>query len=238
MFVENEGVKDVVIDDLEALLNDDDNQASPLENDENKPQPTDDVSQTKAFAKRLKESTEKVRLEERESIAKSLGFNSYEELQKSSERKTYEDRGLDPDEISPIVDEIVNKRINEDPRMKELERFKQKQVEEFGQRELAEITKLTDGEITKLEQLPSDVLDLWKTKGSLKAAYLELKGEELLNKVKSKQSKGSTSHMNNLSGNASTEKSERLLTDEEKRIWKFFNPHLTDEELNKKTVKK
>ena len=101
---------------------------------------------------------------------------------------------------------------------------------------MAEITKLTGGEITELSQLSKDVIDLWKVKGSLKSAYLELHGEELVMKARSGQSKGSTSHMNNTSGSSAPQGNKRLLTANEKKLWKLFNPKMTDEELNKMTV--
>lgn len=225
------------IDELEALFKDDTQQDTPPVDDGTMSNPPD-VSQTKAFAKRLAEEKAKFVNEERENIAKSLGFNSYVELQKSRERKVYEDKGLDPDEISPIVEELVKKRLDDDPRMKELAQFKAKQVEEFGKQELAEITKLTGGEVTSFEQIPQDVMNLWKTKGSLKAAYLELKGEELILKARSAQSKGSTSHLANPSGRSVPDNGKRPLTEHEKQIWRLFNPNLTEEELNKKMVSK
>lgn len=235
MFEEFNGVNDDVSKELEALFDMDEQQeTSPTATDDTKPDSS--VDQTKAFARRLKESTDKARNEERENIAKSLGFNSFEELQKSRDRKIYEEKGLDPDEISPIVDELVQKRINEDPRMKELEAFKKRQLEEFAKNEVAELSKLTDGEIAKLEDVPKDVLDLWKTKGSLKKAYIELKGEELIMKQKNKSNKSTVAHMNGLNGGAGSVVSQRHLTDDEKRIWKMFNPDMSDEEINKKLV--
>ena len=235
------GVDDESLKELEALFSDDVQQEnSPTATDDTEPGKVESkpVDQTKAFAKRLAEEKAKAVNEERESIAKSLGYNSFDELQKSRERKTFEDKGLDPDEVSPIVEELVNQRINNDPRMKELEAYRAKQVEEFGKRELADITKLTGGEITKLEQLPKEVIDLWKTKGSLKAAYLELKGEELILKARNEQNKGSTSHLSSAAGTAGADGKTRPLTQEEKKLWKFFNPNMTDEELNKKLVSK
>lgn len=232
------------LDELEKLFEDDEQQESPLADDgttsepSNEPTQTEDVSTTKAFAKRLAQEKAKIASEEREAIAKSLGYNSYEELQKSRERKVYEDKGLDPDEVSPIVDQLVKERLDNDPRMKELEALKAKQVKEFAKQELAEITKLTGGEITKIEQIPREVIELWKTKGSLKAAYLELKGEELIMRERSKQSKGSTDHLANATSSGSGENGKRHLTPDEKRVWKLFNPSLTDEELNKKLVNK
>lgn len=194
------------------------------------------IDQTKAFAHRLKESTDKARREERESIAKELGFESYEALQKSKEKKIYEDNGLDQDSVSPVIDQLVKARIDSDPRMAELEELRKEKVKEFGKRELAEITTLTNGEITALEQLPREVIDLWKKNGSLKSAYLQLEGEKLISKMRSEQSKGSTAHLANPSG-ASAKSDVRPLTADEKRVWRTFNPGITEEELNKKTVK-
>lgn len=196
-----------------------------------------EVDKTKAFAKRLKESTDKARQEERDAIAKSLGYESYEDLQKKREKKIIEEKGLDPEQASEAIDEIVKKRLDDDPRMKELEELKKQRVKEFGEKELAEISKLTNGEITKFSQLSKEVIDLWTKKGSLKAAYMELEGEKLINKIRGEQSKGSTSHLANPSG-TSGEQTKRSLTDQEKAIWKRFNPHMTEEELNKITVDK
>ena len=121
MFV-TDGAIDDELKELEDLFNSDEQQEDTppaKDNDENLPKDeSTNVDKTKAFAKRLKESTDKARVEEREAIAKSLGYNSFEELQKSRERQVYEDKGLDPDEVSHIVEQIVKSRIDNDPRMK------------------------------------------------------------------------------------------------------------------------
>ena len=196
-----------------------------------------EVDKTKAFAKRLKESTDKARQEERDAIAKSLGYESYEDLQKNREKKIIEEKGLDPEQASEAINEIVKKRLDDDPRMKELDELKKQRVKEFGEKELAEISKLTNGEITKFSQLSKEVIDLWTKKGSLKSAYMELEGEKLINKIRGEQSKGSTSHLANPSGTGG-EQTKRSLTDQEKAIWKRFNPRMTEEELSKITVDK
>ena len=248
MDLEN-GANGFTIEELEALMSDS-NQATPPEPDANNPQaedgnngsnttnPANSVDQTKAFAHRLKESTEKARNEERENIAKSLGYDSYEVMMKEREQSLLQEGGLDPEKVSPIVDKLVKARLDNDPRMKELDEFKKKQIAEFAKNEIAEISKLTDGEITDVKQLPKEVLDLWAKKGSLKSAYLELEGEKLITKMKSEQSKGTMTHMQQVSGGTdpSGSKHERPLTDDEKKYWKFFNPNISDEELNKKRV--
>ena len=242
------GANELTIEELDQLFNSEQEQTTPSAEDNTEgqnnttentsEQPKDEnksIDTTQAFAKRLKESTDKARREERDAIAKSLGYESYADLEKQRENKFLEDKGFDPEQLSPVVDEIVKKRMDNDPRMKELEELRKKQVEEFGKRELAEITKLTDGEITSLAQLPKEVIDLWKQKGSLKSAYMELEGEKLITKIRSEQSKGTTHHLQNPSGKTS-QPNKRPLTDREKSVWKQFHPYMTDEELNKMTV--
>lgn len=234
-------------EDLEKLFADEnDPETSPEKNNEQNSsekgqtdkdsKDSDNIDQTKAFAKRLKESTTKARTEERESIAKSLGYDSYDAMMKERQRKELEEKGLDPDEAAPIIDKLVKERLDSDPRMQELAELRKQQVQEFGKKELAEITKLTNGEITRFEQLPKDVIELWKQKGSLKAAYLQLHGEELIFKARSEQSKGSTGHLAQADGGTKIETGKRLLTAAEKNMYKFFNPTMTDEELNKLTT--
>lgn len=196
----------------------------------------DNVTTTQAFARRLKEKTEEAIGTERERIAKSLGYGSYEEMVTAQEDRKLRDKGFDPETAKPVIDELVEARLKNDPRLQELEAYKAKQVEEYGKRELEELTKLTGGKITSLEQVPQDVITLWKTTGSLKAAYMQLHGEALIAEVRAQQLKGSTDHLRSPAGSPSTPTNTRPLTDEEKRVWRTFNPHITDEELAKKTM--
>lgn len=249
----NYGANEFTFEELEELFREDDTQQDtpPATNTTEQTSQTDTttdvtdtsadntstVDTTKAFAKRLKESTDKARREERENIAKSLGYQSYEEMQRKREEQLMNDKGLNPEDVQPIVDQIVKERIASDPRMQELETLRAQRVQEFGKRELADITRLTGGEITSLAQLPREVIELWKKKGSLKSAFLELEGEKLVTKIRSEQSKGSTGHMNVPSGSSSSSPAERPLTAQEKQMYKYFNPTMTDEVLNKMTVK-
>lgn len=238
------GVNEFTVEELEELFRDDiQSETPPTEPKKTEPQnetetettekPAGEVDKTKAFAKRLKESTEKVRNEERETIAKSLGYASYEELQKSREKQILEDNGLDPTQASEAIDKLVKQRIEEDPRIKELDELRKQRVKEFGEKELAEISKLTNGEITQFSQLSKEVIDLWTKKGSLKSAFLELEGEKLITKIRSEQSKGTTSHLQSPSGPNPAGGNKRLLNEQEKKVWRQFNPRMTDEELNK-----
>ena len=124
------GANEFTIDELERFLNGDED-ATPASNNEGAQQSGatepaagkepeadkgSDVTQTQAFANRLKEATTKARNEERDNIAKELGYESYADMQKKHEADMLESKGLDPKEVSPIVDELVNKRIAEEDR--------------------------------------------------------------------------------------------------------------------------
>lgn len=231
------------LEELEALFKDD-QQTTPPANDQQQPQgtpPTESndsqsVDQTKSFAHRLKQETEKIRKQERDAIAAELGYQSYEEMQKAKEKKLLEDKGLNPEDVAPVVDELVQKRLNEDPRMKELEMFKQKQVEEFAKKELSELSALTGTTYTSLDQLPKDVVEDWKKTGSLKRSYISLHGEELIVNARKSVAKGETSHLQEPGGTPPPVVNKRPLTADEKKVWKLFNPDMSDEELNKKTI--
>lgn len=251
MFEQEDGAKEITIKDIENFLNSDGAVTPAAEtNEEGSPatQPDDGkepeiakVTETQAFAHRLKEETAKVRNEERDNIARSLGYENYADMQKKRETELLKEKGLDPEEVSPVVEEIVNKRLAEDPRLKELETIRQRQVAEWAKKELTELKELTGGRVSKLEDVPKDVIELWKTKGSLKAAYLELQGEALIREARAsaagEQSKGSTGHLKSPIGITApiVDGNKRPLTQQEKEIYRLFNPEVTDEQLSKMT---
>ena len=243
------GANKITIEELENFLSGEgavspaanENEGSPAtqpnEGDDSNTEPK--VTETQAFAHRLKEATSKARNEERESIAKSLGYESYEDMQKKREAQMLEDKGLDPDDVAPVVEQIVQKRLAEDPRLKELAHYRDAQVNEWAKKELAELGELTDGKISKLEDVPQDVIEAWKTKGSLKAAYLELHGEKLIREIRtgiaSGQNRSTTSHMSSPQGTPAPpgNSNRRPFTAKEREVYKLFNPSVTDEQLSK-----
>lgn len=197
------------------------------------------VTETQAFAHRLKEATNKARNEERESIAKSLGYESYADMQQKREAQLLEEKGLNPEDVSPVVEQIVQQRLAEDPRLKELDSYRQERVNAWAKKELAELSELTQGKVSKLEDVPKDVIELWKTKGSLKGAYLELHGETLIREMQmgiaSGQNRSTTSHMTSPQGAPAPadNSNKRPFTPKEREVYKLFNPDVTDEQLSK-----
>lgn len=245
MLIEN-GANEFTLEDIEAFLNEE-RTATPAVIEEKTPpatQPTEpnkeeSIEKTQAFANRLKDATTKARNEERENIAKELGHASFKEMQEANMAKLLKDKGLDPDEVAPMIEELLQKRLAEDPRLKELEEFRQKKIEEWAVKELVELKNLTKGKISKMEDVPKNVIELWKKKGSLKAAFLELEGEKLIREIQtsiaSEQSKSSTNHLNSPQGLPPVDLNadKRPLTQKEKDIYKLFNPSATEDKLNK-----
>lgn len=231
------GANDITLEDLDKLFESDDAQATPPVDDKTADPATqqEPLEKTAAFSKRLSESVSKKVSEEREAIAKTMGFDSYEAMIKSKESKIIADKGYDPTELEPLIEQLLKQRLASDPRLKELESYKQKQAEEFAKKELAEITKLTDGEITTLEQLPQSVKDVWSKNGNLKAAYLQVEGEKLLQKAKAQAVKGGTDHLKSTKSATPGPLTTRPFTAEERATYKYFNPQITDAELDKKT---
>lgn len=233
------------IDEIEkeiAGLFDDGQDSSPEKQEQKPAENTQDTkkseeekrSDAKAFSIRLNE--------ERDKIAKEAGFESYDDMRKQREKKKLEDEGLDPDVASPVLEDLVKQRIEQDPRIKEYEELKKREQErefkEWCEKEVKQLNSLTDGKIKSLSDVPQDVVKLSEKTGSLKSAYLQLHGEELISQIRLKQSsqesKGTTNHLAQIKDGVSASGKTRPLTPEERRAYKMINKNITEEELDKK----
>ena len=223
-------------EELESIFRDEEEPQSPAEGNGDSAQEPQ-VDQTKAFAQRLKERTDKAVAEERERMAKEFGYDTYAAFVEDKEKRTIEHHGFKPEDVSPMIDELVKQRLEQDPRMKELEDYRSQRAKEFAQQELKQLQELTGGTITSMDQIPKDVIEDWKQSGSLKSSYLKLHGEELLAQARAGSGKGTTSHLASAPSAPPQPQAERVLTAEERRVWKLFHPDITDEELDKKRVK-
>lgn len=222
--------------ELEAIFSEME-QETPTASSNGQSQEDNSVENTKAFAQRLKERTDKAVAEERDNIAKEFGYQSWADYQAKKDNKLLEEKGLDPAEVSPVVEEIVKRRMDSDPRLKELEAYRAQNARSFAEKELKQLSELTGETYTSLDQIPKDVIEDWKQSGSLKSSYMKLHGEEALRKMRSRVSGNDTQHLQSANGVPVQPSGERPLTDEEKQTYRFFNPKVTDEELNKMTRK-
>jgi hypothetical protein len=137
------------------------------------------------------------------------------------------------------VEQLVQKRLAEDPRLQELDARRQAKMNDWAKKELVELNELTGGKISKLDDVPKNVIELWKTKGSLKAAYIELYGEQRIREMQlsiaSEQNRSTTGHLQSPQGTPASNNNgnRRPLTAKEKQVYKLFNPGVTDEQLSK-----
>lgn len=196
--------------------------------------PSEQEEMTKGVSRRINEVRKKTETETEERIAKELGYENYSALLKSKEKEILEEAGVD-EEMTAIVDKLVEERLKRDPRLKKLEELENLEKTKFVESQLNAINQFSDIKYNSVEELPKDVLSIWETTGDLKKAYLAVKGEELLLKNKSSNLNGSTNHLATPSSTVNSSKT-RLLTEEEKDIYRsvlgdFYN----EEEISKKT---
>lgn len=193
---------------------------------------------TKAMSDRINEvkrkEREKAKAEAREEMARDFGFASYEEYRKSKEKSLIKDAGLDEEQVEDVVKKLVEQRLADDPRLKELEAIKARDKANFVNTQLKEINKLIGSNFTSIDQLPPETLAMWEKTGDLKAAYLATQGETIITKGLARTRDGSLSHLAQ-GGNGAGAKV-RALNDEEKAIWRSIIPDITEEELAKKTT--
>lgn len=230
--------------DTDLELNVDDLFKDPVEDQEtNQTNTTDDKTveeqekqeMTKGVSKRINEVRHKTEIETEDRIAKQLGYDSYDALLKSKEKEMLQEAGVDNDEVSAMVEKLVEERLKRDPRLKKLEEIESLEKTKFVEAQLNAINQFSDNKYTSVDELPKEVLSIWEKTGDLKQAYLAVKGEELLLKNKSSSLNGSTNHLAN-PGSVGGSSKTRLLTAEEKEIYRsvlgdFYN----EEEISKKT---
>lgn len=216
--------------DIDELFKDPEDIESPTETESD----NSNIDMTKAVSDRINNVRKKTESETQDKIAKELGFDSYEDLQKANEQKLLRDAGLDEEEITEVVNKLVEQRISNDPRFKKIEELEAREKSNFVAAQLKEINNVAGTNYTSVDQLPKETLEVWQKIGNLSQAYYATQGAQLFNKSQSTKRNGSLSHMAD-SSNGSVSNNRRPLTEEEKAIYRMVNPDITEEELSKKT---
>ena len=201
MFIEDE---DEIIDEQAANVEETSTEDTPVE----EPQPTspvDTIDQTKAFAKRLKEATEKAIQEERLNIAKQFGHNSWQDYVDAQTNNKLLDRGLDPDSVRPVLKDL----IKEDPEYQEAMRYKAEkealEQELFATNSLKELNDTFGTTFTSVDELDPETVKLWNQGTPLKKAFAannwELIRDNAVKKASSTQDNGK-SHLKQVTGSS------------------------------------
>lgn len=208
--------------DLDDLFKDDQEASPPLAKEK-------ELELTAAMSKRINEVRAKTEAEVRDKIAKELGFETYDAMQKAKHKKEIADAGYDPDDLEKVIEPLLEKRLASDPRMLKLQQIEEQEKKTYISNQLAEIEKVTGLKLTEADLSPETV-ELWQKGVELSKAYIATNSAKIL----AANTKGSTAHLSSGTGTGGTKL--RGLTQAEKDLYRAINPYATEEELNKKTL--
>ena len=164
MFIEDEDIEMAAnADDLETEVVAKEQSTPPVE--------TETVDQTKAFAKRLREETEKVRQNERENIAKSFGYNSWQEYADAQTNNKLLNEGLDPETVRPVIQDL----IKNDPDYIEAMKFKAEkeelEKELFATNSIRELNAKFGTNFKSINDLDQETINDWNKGTPLEKAF-------------------------------------------------------------------
>lgn len=174
-------------------------------------QPTSPVEDNgaKAYSERLKKDREKIRNEERENLAKSFGYNTWNEYLDATTNNKLLDNGLDPDSVRPVLKDL----IKNDPEYVEAMKYKAEKEELelklFANNSLQELNNTFGTNYKSIDDLDPDTIDMWNKGTSLTKAYAAnnwVKIQESAIKKATKNSDNGKGHLKDTTG--STQKTE------------------------------
>jgi len=216
---------------IDELFNDDETPASTEQTPEQVAEAK--LKQTQAVTARINEVKTKIEKETLDRVAKELGYESYAVMKKAEETKLIKDKGYNPEDLEKVLEPILKKRLEDDPRLKRLEALEQRERDEYVQTQLTAINEAT-GQQLKITDLAPETLELWGKGINLEQAYYASQGKQLIAKAKTQTNNGSLDHL--AVGSGSQQPKLRRLTEQEKDIYRSIAPHITEDELNKKTT--
>ena len=198
--------------------------------------PVEQVDQTKAFAKRLKEETTKAKLEAKEEIAKSFGYDSWDDYYNSQTNSKLLDKGLDPDSVRPVLEDL----IKNDPQYIEAMKYKAEkeelEKEIFASNSIKALNEEMGTNFNSINELDSQTIDLWNKGIPLAQAYAAYNYNKIRQNAikKSNSEDNGKSHLKTLTG-GNDKTQTRELTPEELSVFKSFG---VSEERAKEYLKK
>lgn len=226
-------IVDDEIDDIEeqAANVDETENAEPAEEVEQPTSPVEKVDQTKAFATRLKEEKAKAKLEAREEIAKSFGYNSWSEYADAQTNNKLLDKGLDPESVRPVLKDL----IREDPDYQEAMKYKAEkealEKELFATNSLKALNEKFGTAYSSVDELDPETIRLWNLGTPLETAYAANNWESIRDAAVKKASvpkDNGKSHLKSVTG-SSQPNNTREISKEELDACKIFG--FTEEQV-------
>lgn len=226
-------IVDDEIDDIEEqAANVDEVSAEDAPAEETQPtSPVEQVDQTKAFATRLKEEKAKAKLEAREEIAKSFGYNSWSEYADAQTNNKLLDKGLDPESVRPVLKDL----IREDPDYQEAMKYKAEkealEKELFATNSLKALNEKFGTAYSSVDELDPETIRLWNLGTPLETAYAANNWESIRDAAVKKASvpkDNGKSHLKQVTG-SSQPNNTREISKEELDACKIFG--FTEEQV-------
>lgn len=214
MFIEDDNIE--MAANVEETTDVESTPTSPVE-----PEPVD---QTKAFAKRLREETEKVRQNERDNIAKSFGYSSWQEYADAQTNNKLINEGLDPETVRPVIQDL----IKNDPDYIEAMKFKAEkeelEKELFATNSIRELNARFGTNFKSVNELDEGTINDWNKGTPLEKAFVANNYTLLIENAIKKHNVGKDngkSHMKTVTGNT-TQTTAREVSKSEIDVAKAF----------------
>lgn len=197
-------------------------------------QPTSPVDNgAKAYAERLNKDRERIRSEERERIAQDFGYTNWDEYVEHQTNMKLLDKGLDPDEVRPVIKEL----IKSDPEYLEAMEYKKKEeaakARQWGEEEVRKLNSKFGTSFSSIDDLDAETIKLFNSGVSLDRAYASQHYEELQDlAVKKAKIVNGKEHLRN--PQTSTQISPDVkyeISDKEFKKFKAINPYATEEQI-------
>lgn len=219
---------DNLFDDIDALpdVNDEVEESTPpVEQPEQ-------VDATKAFSKRLKEETIKIREEERANLAKTLGYETYDDMVKHQQDNKLLQDGYDPETIRPILNDLLKTTPEYQEAMQYKKEKEELEKELFASDSIKMLNSTFGTTFTSINDLDKDTIDLWNKGIPLDRAYAASNYKTLTKPTPQPKQQTGKEHMQPVEKGA-TKSDVRVATEDDIRRFRIFNPSATVEEINK-----
>lgn len=208
----------------ETAANVDENQTtSPVDNTE--------LTETQAFAKRLKEEKAKVKQETLEELATSFGYTSYSEYLKAQTDNNLIDKGFDPDKVRPIVEELIKKDPAYIKAMEKAREYENLEKEMFAKTSIESLNAKFGTDYKSINDLDKETVDMWNNGMTLEKAFAANNYEKLQELTLKKVKNTSKDHLREVNNGSVISTAPRTLSEDEMRMFKIINPGATDAQI-------
>ena len=181
-----------------------------------------EIDKTKAFATRLKEEKAKAKLEVQEEIAQSFGYNSWKEYSEAQTNSKLVDKGLDPDEVRPVLQDL----IKNDPEYIEAMKYKAEkeelEKELFASNSIQALNNTVGTDYKSVNELDEETIKMWNAGTPLEKAYAANNWSKIAERaVRKTITDSGKSHLTNATG-TNENGTQREVSKDELSVFKMF----------------